>query len=134
MSVKTVLAIDDDTAILDLIRTTFDVMLNVTTLTAASGEEGLAWIAASHPSVVVVDLRMRGLSGAAVIRRLQNDPVTAAIPIIALTAGSAEQRDHAIELGARECLAKPFSPRLLADRVRAYLGPPPEAHSAESVD
>jgi DNA-binding response OmpR family regulator len=65
---------------------------------------------------------MPGMDGLEVCRRLRLDPRTASIPIIMLTAKSAESdRVVGLELGADDYVTKPFSPRELAARVKAVL-------------
>ncbi len=85
----------------------------------ANGREGLERALTTLPDLVVLDLMLPGLNGIEVIRRLRQ---VAPIPVVMLTArGSEEDRVGGLELGADDYLAKPFSPRELAARVKAVL-------------
>ena len=86
------------------------------------GESGLSTAARDVPDLVIVDLMLPGMDGLEVCRRLRSDSRTAGIPIIMLTAKSAESdRVVGLELGADDYVTKPFSPRELAARVKAVL-------------
>ncbi|MGH7299255.1 MAG: response regulator [Candidatus Rokuibacteriota bacterium] len=90
--------------------------------TAATGGEALQEVKAHAPDLVVLDLMLPGMDGLEVCRRLRADPVTAALPIIMLTAKADEvDRVVGLELGADDYLVKPFSPKELVARVRAVL-------------
>jgi DNA-binding response OmpR family regulator len=72
--------------------------------------------------LVLLDLMLPGIDGFEVCRRLRTDPSTAPVPIIILTARSAEvDRVLGLEFGADDYVTKPFSPRELVARVRAVL-------------
>ena len=85
----------------------------------ANGREGLERALTTLPDLVVLDLMLPGLNGIEVIKRLRQ---AVPIPVVMLTArGSEEDRVAGLELGADDYLAKPFSPRELAARVKAVL-------------
>jgi phosphate regulon transcriptional regulator PhoB len=89
---------------------------------AASGEEALRQVQASPPDLVLLDLMMPTMNGLEVCRRLRQDPVTASLPIVMLTAkGDEVDRVLGLELGADDYVVKPFSPKELLARVRAVL-------------
>jgi len=89
---------------------------------AESGEEALRSVLAERPALVLLDLMLPGIDGFEVCRRLRTDPTTAPVPIIILTARSAEvDRVLGLEFGADDYVTKPFSPRELVARVRAVL-------------
>lgn len=91
-------------------------------LTAASGEEGLARVAAEAPDLVLLDIMMPGLSGYDVCRRLRADPATALLPVVLVTSLDPHaERVKGLEAGADDFLQKPINqPELLA-RVRSLL-------------
>jgi DNA-binding response OmpR family regulator len=89
---------------------------------AATGPEALQQMRAAVPQLVVLDLMLPGMDGLEVCRRLRGDPVTAAVPIIMLTAKADEvDRVVGLEIGADDYMVKPFSPKELLARVRAVL-------------
>ena len=89
---------------------------------AASGEEALRQVQAAPPDLVLLDLMMPAMDGLEVCRRLRQDPATASLPIVMLTAkGDEVDRVLGLELGADDYVAKPFSPKELLARVRAVL-------------
>jgi len=97
---------------------------------ARDGEEALAKTRKENPDLVILDLMLPKLDGLEVCRQLKGDPKTARIPIIMLTAKTQEaDRVVGLELGADDYVAKPFSVRELAARVKAVLrrGQPTEA-------
>jgi len=110
--------------------------------TAGSGEDGLLQVKQSPPDLVLLDLMLPGMSGLEVCRRLRQEPTTATLPILMLTAKADEvDRVVGLELGADDYVVKPFSPKELVARVRAVLrrsrpGPatPPLAFGALVVD
>ena len=75
------------------------------------------------PALAVLDVMMPGLTGFEVTRRLREDPETARIPVILLTARAQEADvQEGFAAGADDYLRKPFSPRELSARVQAVLG------------
>jgi len=110
--------------------------------TAGSGEDGLLQVKQSPPDLVLLDLMLPGMSGLEVCRRLRQEPTTATLPILMLTAKADEvDRVVGLELGADDYVVKPFSPKELVARVRAVLrrsrpGPtaPPLAFGGLVVD
>jgi DNA-binding response OmpR family regulator len=100
----------------------------------ADGLQALAALAQSLPDLVVLDLMLPGLPGLELCRRVREH---ADVPIIILSArGEEDDRLLGLELGADDYLAKPFSPRELAARVRAVLrrAPPPVTAPLELGD
>jgi DNA-binding response OmpR family regulator len=113
-----ILVVDDEEAIRELVgsylRTEgFDVA------EAVDGEHALAQFAQCAPDLIVLDLRLPGISGLDVLREIRR---TSTVYVIVLTA-RADETDKLIglELGADDYITKPFSPRELVARVRAVL-------------
>jgi len=89
---------------------------------ASSGEEALRQVQAALPDLVLLDLMMPAMDGLEVCRRLRQDPATASLPIVMLTAkGDEVDRVLGLEIGADDYVVKPFSPKELVARVRAVL-------------
>ena len=101
---------------------------------AASGEEALRQVQAAPPDLVLLDLMMPAMDGLEVCRRLRQDPATASLPIVMLTAkGDEIDRVLGLEIGADDYVVKPFSPKELLARVRAVLRRSRPAGGAEPL-
>ncbi len=121
MPKRTVLAIDDEKDLIELVRYNLE-KEGFQVRGAHDGETGLALAIQERPDIVLVDLMLPGIDGLEVCRRLRADARTSAIPLIMLTAKSGESdRVVGLELGADDYVTKPFSPRELVARVRALL-------------
>jgi adenylate cyclase len=88
---------------------------------AGSGEEALKRIAERPPDLILLDLRMPGMDGFEVCRRLRADPATAYLPVIMITASGNEQKLEAIEAGVDDFLPKPYDAAELKARVGSLL-------------
>lgn len=89
---------------------------------AADGRQALACVSEREPDLIVLDLWMPGMSGFAVCRVLKQNPFTARIPVLMLTAQSdVDHKVEGFEAGADDYLAKPFEPRELQARVASLL-------------
>jgi DNA-binding response OmpR family regulator len=121
MSKGTVLLIDDEKDILEMVRYTLD-KEGFDAILTTDGQSGLNIATKHKPDLVVLDIMMPGLDGVEVCRRMRSNPATSAIPIIMLTARAAEaDRVVGLEMGADDYITKPFSPRELVARVKAVL-------------
>lgn len=113
----TVLVVDDDPVIVNLLHLNFE-MEGYDVLTATGGEDGLLQAHRARPDVVVLDVMMLGMDGIEVARRLRQDPDTKDIPIILLSA-KAQTNDVVAGLAvADDYVTKPFEHLDLLDRVR----------------
>lgn len=121
MSQKTILVVEDERDILDLVD--FNLRQGgYKVLTTTDGAEGLRLAQSESPDLVVLDLMLPGMEGKEVCRRLRQGQATRRMPILMLTALASEtDRIIGFELGADDYLTKPFSTRELVLRVGAIL-------------
>ncbi len=121
MARQSILVIEDEPDILELIR--YNLAKEGFAVTGAdTGEEGLDEARARAPDLILLDLMLPGIDGLEVCRALRADPRTGPIPIVILTARGEEADIVAgLERGADDYVVKPFSPKVLAARVRAVL-------------
>lgn len=118
-----VLIVDDEKAVISVIRrflehskTAFEVRV------AMDGFEAGHHIGTFKPSVVFLDLRLPGIDGFEVCKRIKSSPETASTSIIAMTGHLAvDTNEKILSLGAESCLEKPFTPDDLR-RALARLG------------
>ena len=92
-------------------------------ITATNGQEAYDRILAQKPDLVLLDIQMPKLDGNSVCRQLREEPSTAHLYIIMITAkGQEVDRVNSLESGANEFITKPFSPRKVVTRVKEILG------------
>jgi DNA-binding response OmpR family regulator len=91
----------------------------------ADGEAALEAVAQRRPDLILLDVDLPGIDGFVVCQRLKEDPSTAGIPILMLTAMAEDaDRRRGLGVGADGYVAKPFGPFALLARIRAELGEP----------
>jgi DNA-binding response OmpR family regulator len=117
--VPTVLLIDDDPSLLDVLALPFE-DAGYAVVTARDGLAGLAKIRDAHPDVVISDVNMPGLDGFSLCRKLRGEQNF--VPLLLLTSRDSDIDEAlGLELGADDYLAKPFSTRVLLARTAALL-------------
>jgi response regulator RpfG family c-di-GMP phosphodiesterase len=119
-----ILLVDDEPALRELLRATFE-GADVTVDEASSGLEAEARVRRRRPDVIVLDLRMPGMDGAELCRRLKADERTSSIPIVLLTGAAEEEARRARRAGAAALVRKPFSPLDLLAVVQRVSGRTP---------
>lgn len=94
-----------------------------TVITAKSGAEGIEKAGSEAPDTILLDVKMPGMDGFEVCKRLKADPRTEPIPVIMFTAvmKDTESQLHGFETGADAYLTKPVEPSLLAAQVKIAL-------------
>jgi DNA-binding response OmpR family regulator len=117
----TILIVDDAPAHLKLLEDTLTPE-GYEVLSASSGEQALASVAARLPELVLLDIRMPGMSGFEVYRRLKARAETCDLPVIFLSAVTEMvQRVEGLKLGAVDFVSKPFQVEELLARVQTQL-------------
>ena len=121
MPKKTVLVVDDEPAIRDMLTMVLKAASFVV-LEAENARLAHAVIIDRRPDIVLLDWMMPGTTGLELLRRLKRDPLTKNVPIIMLTAKAEEGGKVAgLDSGADDYVSKPFSPRELVARIKAVL-------------
>ncbi len=113
----TVMIVEDEPVNIDILVETLGEDYEIAV--ALSGEEALEDIFNLKPDLILLDIRMPGMDGYEVCRRLKADEMTRAIPIVFVTAlDDTADRRLGLDLGAVDYITKPFEP----DDVRAKVG------------
>lgn len=115
-----ILVVDDEQDLLEILKFNLETE-GYEVLTATSAEDALQLDIASF-DLLLLDVMMGGMSGFAMARQLKDNPATAQVPIIFLTARDTENDTvTGFNLGADDYISKPFSLREVMVRVRAVL-------------
>lgn len=118
-----VLIVDDEPDIRRIARLSLSRVGGMEVLEASNGAEGLVRAKEERPDAVLLDVMMPAMDGPTTLARLREDPATAGIPVVFLTAKAiAAEVDRLKSLGAAGVLTKPFDPMTLARDLRAALG------------
>jgi CheY-like chemotaxis protein len=118
-----ILIAEDDGAVRSLIRMTLD-SGQTQILEVDDGSAALELARSELPELIFLDWSMPGASGIEVCRALRDDPETARIKVVMLTARSeSSDREVGLAAGADDYITKPFSPLQLLDKVTEVLGP-----------
>ncbi|MBY5983470.1 phosphate regulon transcriptional regulator PhoB [Halomonas sp. DP5Y7-2] len=121
MTAKTVLIVDDEAPIREMIAVALE-MADYRVLEADNAQAAHAIIVDDQPDLLLLDWMMPGTSGIELARRLKREETTAELPIILLTAkGEEDNKIQGLEAGADDYITKPFSPRELVARLKAVL-------------
>jgi CheY-like chemotaxis protein len=120
-----VLHVDDEADIREVIEISLGLDRDFVIQSCESGPEGVEAAARWDPDVILLDVMMPVMDGPATLLALRENPKTADVPVIFMTArAQARELDRFRALGAVGVIAKPFDPMTLASSVRDYLRPP----------
>ncbi len=90
---------------------------------AQDGPEGIAVASNERPDLILMDVMMPMMTGFEAVTKLKEDPRTAPIPVVMLSAKSQEyEQNEGLARGAVKYLCKPFTPSVLGDVVAEVLG------------
>ena len=116
-----ILLIDDDINLLQMVKLMLE-RVGHQVETTKDGAKGLEMAAQTRPELAIIDVMMPGLSGYDVVRKLREDPRTAFLPVVILTARSQPMdKEMALEAGANAFLSKPVTAQELTERVDAVI-------------
>ena len=117
-----VLILDDEPDIRYLAALGLERFGGMTVREAATADEAVVIAREFLPGVILLDVVMPNEDGPRVLERLRQDPATAAIPVIFMTANATDSDlERLIRIGALAVVAKPFDPVSLGDTIRAAL-------------
>ena len=118
---KKVLVVDDDPNVGLLVSAVLK-KYNYTVATLNHGDEVLPFLKENKPDLILLDLRMPGIDGYSLCRRIREAPDTRDIPVIILSGvAEVDARVNTIELGADDFITKPFDVRELRARINRIL-------------
>ncbi|MEM1111782.1 MAG: phosphate regulon transcriptional regulator PhoB [Pseudomonadota bacterium] len=121
MGDRTVLIVDDEFAIRDMLRMALEIA-EFDVIEAEDTQQAYTTIVDERPDIVLLDWMLPGGSGLELLRRLKRNETTRELPVIMLTAKTAEDNViQGLDVGADDYITKPFAPRELIARIRALL-------------
>ncbi|OGX05488.1 MAG: hypothetical protein A3G87_09800 [Omnitrophica bacterium RIFCSPLOWO2_12_FULL_50_11] len=110
------LIVDDEVEICDFLKSFFEER-DYQVITATSGEEALEWVEKAKPKVVLLDIKMPGMSGIEVLEAIkQKEPGTKVIMVTAIE--TRDKIEQCLRLGADNYITKPLSLEYLENDVR----------------
>ena len=116
-----VLVVDDDPALLEVLREILE-SERYTVGAASNGVDALASVFLERPDLILTDLKMPGMDGLELLKRLRHDLSTCQIPVVFLTmVESLDAEAQALDLGADDYISKPVQKARLLSRVRRAL-------------
>ena len=119
MKNKSVLIVDDESDLLELLQSIFERAGYTKNATASSGKEALSMFRNHQPDMIILDVMMPGIDGFTVLKEIRQ---ISTVPVLMLTArGEANDKFSGFENGADDYLVKPFLPKELLLRVQAIL-------------
>ncbi|HBC41917.1 MAG TPA: hypothetical protein DCZ88_08480 [Pseudanabaena sp.] len=119
---KTLLLIDDEYLIRQIVQVCLENLGNWKTIIATSGKEGLTAIAKTKPDAILLDIMMPDMNGFDFLEQLQADVELSTIPVILLTACTNLLNYQALlALGCKGAIAKPFDPLTLVSQISYIL-------------
>ena len=119
----TILIVEDHEKNMKLVRDVLQAK-GYATLEAVTGEDGVRLAQEHRPALVLMDIQLPGIDGFEALRRLRADPLTAAIPVIAVTASVMDSdRRHIVDAGFDGYIGKPLDLKaFLAAVAKAVAG------------
>ena len=119
---KLILIIDDEEDVKAIAQMGLEMAASWEVITANSGQEGLEIAATKQPDVILLDLMMPDWDGKETLKQLKNNPNTASIPVILMTAKTESAIASEIEnLEIIGMITKPFRPLQLPETINSIL-------------
>lgn len=118
---RKILVIDDNLFILNLVKNLLrspDVILT----TSLSGEEGYELACMQKPDVIILDRRLKDISGNEILQQIKNNPKTQDIPVAMISSDNNDQHIlQSLGLGAADYIVKPFNANTLISKVKRLI-------------
>jgi CheY-like chemotaxis protein len=115
-----VMCVEDEADIRLIVQTALETVAGLRVTLCDDGARAVAAARDARPDLIALDVMMPGTDGPAVLRALRADPLTAAIPIVFITAKvQPDEVSHLLRQGAIGVVAKPFDPMTLAAQLSA---------------
>ncbi|MDR3254449.1 MAG: response regulator [Synergistaceae bacterium] len=119
-SFRGILVVDDDATNLRMLQEILSSQYKV--YAAPSGERAMAFLGKRKPDLILLDVEMPGMNGYQVIRSLKENPETASIPVLFLTAQEGRDKEEtALQLGAVDYILKPITAGVVLARVNLHM-------------
>jgi CheY-like chemotaxis protein len=117
-----ILHVDDEPDIREVVELSLSLDPGFSVRSCASGGDALSAVEEWPPDLILCDVMMPVMDGPATLARLRENPHTAHIPVVFMTArAQTRELEHFKSLGATGIIAKPFDPMTLAASVRGHL-------------
>jgi CheY-like chemotaxis protein len=117
-----ILHVEDEPDIREVVQLSLGLDPDITTRSCASAKDALVEAADWLPDLILCDVMMPVMDGPTFLKRLRENPQTARIPVVFMTArAQTQEAEQFLALGACGVIAKPFDPTTLAGIVRAQL-------------
>lgn len=119
-NVATILYIEDDEAIRQLVRLILERRSNIKLFEAATGREGLSLALTVQPDLILLDISLPDMDGSEVLKMLRNNTHTAVVPVIAIS-GNSVMETRLTAPGFQEYLAKPINIQDLYAAIDSFI-------------
>ncbi|MGD1864931.1 MAG: response regulator [Phormidesmis sp.] len=120
---RKVLVIDDEEAIIIVLKASLEATTDWQVITCSSATKGIAIATTERPDAVLLDVSMPKVDGTQVFKALQAEALTQNIPVIFLTAKARVSEQQILKaLGVSGIILKPFSPETIAAQIKEILG------------
>ena len=120
MAGELILIVEDNEKNLKLVRDVLQ-FKGYHTLEAETAEDGLALAQSHQPDLILMDIQLPGADGVTALRQLRDEPRTASIPVVALTAfAMKDDRERFLEAGFDGYLDKPINVKEFPEQVRRF--------------
>ena len=122
MSARKILVVDDNDNVRSFLVLLLERSGGYETLEAATGEEAVEKAISQRPDLILMDIRLPGISGVGATEAIKNNPSAAQIPIIAFSALlSVEWKQQALKAGMVAYLQKPINFELLMETIQKFI-------------